>query len=229
MGYFIVLDGLDGSGKGTQAALLCDRLATAGKAVKLISFPNYGTPGAAAVEYYLGGALGADPAATNAYAASTFYAVDRYLSWRSEWGLFLDGGEDNIVVANRYTSANAVHQLSKLPRGEWDGFLAWLGEFEFARLGLPRPDLTVYLEMTPAISMRLVSHRSDTTGQKKDIHELDPHHLEASYAAALYASDAWGWTRLPCYAGDEPKSIEAIADAVWAEVCAKIPGIDSAK
>ena len=221
MGRFLVLDGLDGSGKGTQAELLRDRLAAEGHNVRLISFPNYGTAGAAAVEAYLGGALGADPAATNAYAASTFYAVDRYLSWRTDWGQFLAADDGNIVIANRYTSANAVHQLSKLPRAEWDGFLAWLGEFEFDRLGLPRPDLTIYLEMTPAISMRLVSHRSDVTGQKKDIHELDPHHLEASYAAALYASDAWGWVRLPCYVGDEPKSIAEIGE----NVCAEVAGI----
>lgn len=218
MGRFIVLDGLDGSGKGTQAERLRDRLTAEGRQVRLISFPNYGTPGAAAVECYLGGALGADPSATNAYAASTFYAVDRYLSWRTDWGQFLAADDGNIVIANRYTSANAVHQLSKLPRAEWDGFLSWLGEFEFDRLGLPRPDLTVYLEMTPAISMRLVSHRSAETGQKKDIHELDPHHLEASYAAALYAAKAWGWLRLPCYADGEPKSIAEIGDAVWAAV-----------
>ena len=217
MGRFIVLDGLDGSGKGTQAARLRDRLAAEGRRVKLISFPNYGTPGAAAVEYYLGGALGRDPSATNAYAASTFYAVDRYLSWRTDWGAFLDE-PDNLVIANRYTSANAVHQLSKLPRAEWDGFLSWLSEFEFDRLGLPRPDLTIYLEMPPAISMRLVTHRSAQTGQQKDIHELAPHHLEASYAAACYASDAWGWVRLPCYAGDAPKSIDAVAEAVWETV-----------
>lgn len=217
MGRFIVLDGLDGSGKGTQAERLRDRLAAEGRQVKLISFPNYGTPGAVAVEYYLSGALGSDPSATNAYAASTFYAVDRYLSYRTDWGEFL-AGEGNIVIANRYTSANAVHQLSKLPRAEWDSFLGWLSDFEFGRLGLPRPDLTIYLEMTPAISMRLVSHRSASTGQQKDIHELDPHHLEASYAAALYASDAWGWTRLPCYTGDDPKPIEEIGEDVWREV-----------
>ncbi len=217
MGRFIVLDGLDGSGKGTQAERLRDRLMAEGRRVKLISFPNYGTPGAVAVEYYLGGALGSDPAATNAYAASTFYAVDRYLSFRTDWGEFL-AGEGNVLIANRYTSANAVHQLSKMPREGWDDFLDWLGDFEFDRLGLPRPDLTLYLEMTPEISMRLVSHRSDTTGQQKDIHELDPHHLEASYAAALYASDRWGWTRLPCYAEGEPRSIAEIGEDVWREV-----------
>ncbi len=217
MGRFVVLDGLDGSGKGTQSKRLCARLTAEGRRVKLISFPHYGTPGAAAVEFYLGGGLGSDPARTNAYAASTFYAVDRYLSWRTEWGDFLRE-PDTVVIANRYTTANAVHQLSKLPRGEWDAFLDWLGEFEFDRLGLPRPDLTIYLEMTPAISMRLVAHRSDETGQKKDIHELDPHHLEASYAAAIYAAERWGWHRLPCYAGDAPRAIDEIADDVYAVV-----------
>lgn len=216
MGRFLVLDGLDGSGKGTQAECLRARLAVEGRQVRLISFPNYGTPGAAAVEFYLGGALGHDPAATNAYAASTFYAVDRYLSFRTDWGDFLRG-EGNILIANRYTSANAVHQLAKLPRAEWDEFLGWLADFEFGRLGLPRPDLTLYLEMTPEISMKLISRRSAATGQQKDIHELDPHHLEASYAAARYASEAWGWVRLPCYADGEPRSIEAIGEDVWRE------------
>ena len=217
MGKLITIDGLDGSGKGTQSDLLCAWLRAQGKKVRELSFPCYGEKSAAAVELYLGGALGSRPEDTNAYAASTFFSVDRYISFRTDWQRdWLD--PDTVIVSNRYTTANAVHQLSKLPREEWDGFLAWLWDFEFGRLGLPEPDLILYLEMLPEISMRLVDHRSAETGQKKDIHELSADHLKKSYEAAMYASEKLGFTRLCCYEGNEPKPISVIRDEIRAIV-----------
>ena len=211
MGKFIVIDGLDGSGKGTQSELLAKRLAEAGKRVRLLSFPMYEAESSQLVKMYLGGALGDKPEDTGAYAASSFYAMDRYVSYRTDWKKDIDD-PDTVVIANRFTTANAVHQLSKLPDCEWDSFLTWLWDYEYEKLGIPKPDTVIYLEMLPEISMSLVNSRSAETGQKKDIHELDPTHLEKSYRAALYSSDKLGWRRIRCYEDGKPLSIEAIGD-----------------
>lgn len=213
MSKFIVIDGLDGSGKGTQSAILAETLKKEGKKVLLIDFPMYESDSSLFVRKYLGGELGSRPEDTNAYAASAFFAMDRYVSYRQDWGKALSDG-DTVVIANRYTSANAVHQLSKLPREEWDAFLTWLWDFEFDKIGIPRADTVIYLEMTPDISMKLVNSRSEATGRKKDIHELDKSHLEKSYAAAIYASEKLGWKKIKCYENGEPLTIEEISAKV---------------
>jgi dTMP kinase len=209
MGQLIVLDGLDGSGKETQTLLLEKALLQSGKKVRMISFPMYDSVGATFVKEYLGGRFGEDPEAVNAYAASSFFAMDRFYSYRTDWKKDLDDPEVT-VLANRYTSANAVHQLSKLPKEKWDSFLSWLWEYEFSLLGLPRPDRVIYLELKPQISRRLIAARSAQTGRAQDIHERDPHHLENSYEAALYASQALGWDRVQCYCGEEMRTREEI-------------------
>ena len=213
MGKLIAVDGLDGSGKGTQTELVCEWLRSQGKKVRKLSFPCYGQKSAVPVELYLGGALGSRPEDTNAYAASTFFSIDRYISYRTDWQRDYED-PDTVIVSDRYTTANAVHQLSKMPRERWKEFLDWLWEFEFDRLGLPRPDAVIYLEMLPEISARLVSHRSAETGQKKDIHELSAEHLSKSYEAALYASDALHWTRIRCFEGNEPLPIDEIGQKI---------------
>ncbi len=209
MGKFIVLDGLDGSGKETQTLRLQASLEAKGYRVRMLSFPMYQTTGATLLQAYLDGTFGADPEAVNAYAASTFFAMDRFFSYRTDWKKDYDD-PNTVILANRYTSANAVHQLSKLPREEWKPFLDWLEDYEFRLLQLPRPDEVVYLEVTPEISHRLIDARSEETGRKQDIHEKDPHHLENSYAAALYASDALGWHRICCYENGALRTREAI-------------------
>ena len=215
MGKFIVIDGLDGSGKETQANLLSKHLRERGIKTRVISFPMYESEGAHLVKLYLGGALGSKPEDTNAYAASSFYAADRYISYRTDWKKDLDDPE-TVVIANRFTTANAVHQLSKMPRADWDKFLDWLWDYEYEKLGIPSPDLVLYLEMTPEISMKLVNSRSQETGRKKDIHELAPDHLRNSYDAAMYSSDKLGWTRIRCYRDGEPRQIEEIGEEILA-------------
>ena len=165
MGRFIVIEGLDGSGKTTQGKLLADRLRAEGKKVRELSFPCYGEKSASLVEMYLSGELGASPSDTNGYAASMLYAADRYISYVQDWKKdILD--PDCIVLATRYTTANAYHQLSKLQREEWDAFLSWLYDFEFDKIGLPRPDCVVLLSMNQKISSENVKGRRKRQGRR---------------------------------------------------------------
>lgn len=196
LAMLIALDGLDGSGKETQTKLLLQSLEEMGVPYRYLSFPTYDDEMSAAVKMYLSGRFGEDPAAVNGYAASSFFAVDRVCSYLLDWKKDYDAG--TLIVANRYTTANAVHQLSKLPPEEADGFLNWLFDFEFGKLGLPAPDLVLYLCLPPEVSRELIRYRTDTTGRATDIHEKSKTHLEQSYRAALYSSEKLGWTRIDC-------------------------------
>ena len=215
MSRLIVLEGLDGSGKGTQTALLKKQLEEEGRRVRVLEFPDYASDGSMLVRMYLDGRLGADPGDTNAYAASMFFAADRYVSWVTDWRRdYEDPG--TAVLANRYTTANAYHQLAKLPREEWDAFLDWLWDFEFHKLGLPAPDAVVLLDMPERVSSALVRRRSAETGQKMDIHETHGDYLARCRQAAAYAAKRGGWRVIPCAPedADEPDSREDIARRV---------------
>ena len=216
MGKFIAIDGLDGSGKGTQSELLVERLRAQGKRVRVLSFPMYENESSVLVRMYLDGKLGDKPSDTNAYAASMFFGADRYVSYVTDWKKDIED-EGTYVVANRYTTANAVHQLSKLPEAQWEDFLDWLWDFEFGKLGLPKPDLVLYLELPPSLSLSLVKSRSDTTGQKMDIHERDTEYMDKCYEAALYSCRRLGWKQIKCYNGDVIRTREDIAEEIYKE------------
>ncbi len=201
MARLLVIEGTDGSGKTTQAKLAADALRRNGIYVRDLSFPTYGTKSSAFVEMYLGGELGSSPEDTGAYAASTFFACDRYISYRMDWQKDYRR-DDCVIIACRYTSANAVHQLAKLPRSEWDAFLDWLWDFEYVKLGIPRPDSIIYLDMPPELSVSLVAKRSETTGQKLDIHETDYEYIKACRSAAMYAATRLEWKLIPAYVVD---------------------------
>ena len=162
-----------------------------------LSFPAYEKESSSLVRMYLGGGLGDDPDAVNAYAASMFYAADRYITYLQDWKAAKEE-PDKLLLATRYTTANAYHQLAKLPREQWDGFLDWLYDFEFVKLGLPKPDTVLLLEMPEAVSSAQVQHRSETTGAARDIHERDSDYLARCREAAIYAADRLGWIRVPC-------------------------------
>ena len=216
MGKLIVIEGLDGSGKGTQAELLTERLRQQGGAVRKVSLPDYASDSSALVKMYLSGQFGTDPADVNAYAASTFYAVDRFASFKRDWGKFYaDGG---IIVADRYTTSNAVHQCSKLPREQWDGFLAWLFDFEYRLLGIPTPDAVIYLNVDPAVSQRLMTGRYRGDESKKDIHEGNLGYLQRSREAAAYCSRKLGWREIACCENGEMRSISAIGEEIFRQL-----------
>lgn len=212
MGKLIVIEGLDGSGKGTQAQLLVEHLKTRGEPVRKISFPDYASDSSALVKMYLSGQFGTDPADVNAYAASSFYAVDRFASYKRDWGKFYaDGG---TIVADRYTTSNAVHQCSKLPREQWDGFLDWLFDFEYHLLGIPAPDAVIYLNVDPAVSQRLMTGRYRGDESRKDIHEGNLRYLQRSREAAAYCSRKLGWREIACCENGEMRSIAAIGEEI---------------
>lgn len=208
MGKLMVIDGLDGCGKSTQLALLKDYLDACGASYRQISFPDYDQPSSSLVKMYLGGDLGGSPAAVNAFAASSFYAVDRYASFKMFWQADYEAGTP--IVAARYTTSNAIHQMTKLPQAEWDAFLAWLEEYEYEKLGLPRPDQVVFLDMPLEVSQRLLAVRYDGDEGKKDIHERDLTYLAKCREAALYAAARCGWTVIPCNDGDNPLPVQTI-------------------
>lgn len=213
-GRLIVIEGLDGSGKATQSKLLYEKLLTDGMSVRKVSFPDYESTSSALVKMYLAGDFGKDPGDVNAYAASTFFAVDRFASYKSDWGRFYEEG--GIVIADRYTTSNAIHQCSKLPREEWDSFIEWLFDFEFKRMGIPAPDKVIYLQVDPMVSQKLMTQRYQGDESKKDIHESNLEYLAKSREAVQYCADKLGWITVTCDDGGSMRSVEKIHNAVVA-------------
>ena len=216
MGKLIVIEGLDGSGKGTQAALLVKNLEVRGLAVRKVSFPDYASDSSALVKMYLSGQFGSDPSDVNAYAASTFYAVDRFASFKRDWGTFY--GEGGIVVADRYTTSNAVHQCSKLPREQWDSYLRWLFDFEYGKLGLPAPTRVLYLDMPTELTEQMMRRREQRTHTHADIHEQNAAYLRACRENAAFVVDYCGWRHIDCADGSRILPPEEIAARVLREV-----------
>ena len=215
-GKLIVFEGTDGSGKATQSELLCRRLETEGRPFRKITFPRYGKPSAAMVEEYLHGNLGKHPGDVNAYAASLFYAMDRYASWKQDWGTFYEDG--GLIVADRYTTSNAVHQASKLPEEERKAYLDWLFDLEYRLLGLPAPDLVVYLDMPTELTEKMMRKREAASGTQADIHEQDKAYLRRCRENANEVARLCGWTVIRCGRDGAPRTIEDIQSEVWEQV-----------
>ena len=213
-GKLLVLDGLDGCGKSTQAERLTRRLEEVfpGR-VHLISYPDYDSPSSALVKMYLGGDFSAHPEGVNAYAASTFYAVDRYAGYVRHWGEWYRQG--HFIVAARYTTSNAIHQMGKLPQGEWKEFLDWLEDFEYEKLALPKPDLVCYLQMDRKVSEQLLDARYQGDASRRDIHERDRAYLEQCRISAEYAAEYWHWNRIACSQDGKALSMEVITQRLW--------------
>ena len=165
------------------------------------------------VQEYLNGNLGKNPGDVNAYAASLFFSMDRYASYKQDWGGFYEAG--GLIVADRYTTSNAVHQASKLPEGERQEYLDWLFGLEYGRLGLPEPDLVLYLDMPTEITERMMRGREQATGTHADIHEQDEAYLKSCRANAREVVRRCGWTVVRCSAGDAPRTVEDIHQEVW--------------
>ena len=216
-GKLIVLEGIDGSGKSAQYRRLKARFEREGIDCRTIVFPRYDQESSALIRMYLEGRFGKDPEDVGACAASIFYAVDRYASYMTDWGEYYRSG--GVVLSDRYTTSNAVHQGAKCSPEERQAFFRWLDEFEHDKLGLPRADLVVYLDMPTEQAVELLRSREASTNTKADIHELDTAYLAACRTCALQAAEQLGWTVIRCLddAG-RLRSIEDIHSEIWALV-----------
>ena len=215
-GTLIVIEGTDGSGKSTQFQQLRQRLEREQVAFRNVVFPRYQEESSALIRLYLNGAFGTRPGDVNPYAASSFFAVDRYASYRQDWGDWYEQG--GLVLCDRYTTSNAVHQASKLLPGERKGFLEWLFDLEYGKLGLPKPDLVLYLDMPTEITEKMMRSREAATGTHADIHEQDEAYLKSCREAAREIVKDCGWTVIHCAKGDAPRTVEDIHNEVYKTV-----------
>lgn len=212
-GKLIVIEGLDGSGKATQAQLLYNRLKKDNDNCKKISFPDYDNPSSILVQMYLHGALADSPEKINAYAASSFYAVDRYASYMQFWKK--DYENKATIIADRYTTSNAIYQMVKLERSKWDDFLGWLEDYEYNKLGIPKPEAVIYLDMPIEVSQKLMTERYNGDESKKDLHEKNIKFLHDCSVAALYAAQKLGWNIIHCSEKLKPHTIDDIHTMVY--------------
>jgi len=216
MGKLIVIEGTDGSGKSTQFKALTQRLSQEEKQFKTLVFPQYSEPSSALIRMYLGGEFGEKPSDVNAYAASAFYAVDRYASYKKGWGQWYEDG--GLIVSDRYTTSNAVHQTSKESEEARSEYLRWLYEFEYDRLGLPRPDLTIYLDVPTEYTEKLLRGREAATNTQADIHEKDMAYLATCRETGRAAAAFYGWTVIECVRDGVMRSIEDIHNEIFCYV-----------
>lgn len=217
-GKLIVIEGLDGSGKSTQIEYLKSKLN--GKNVHQIKLPDYDSESSALVKMYLRGDFGKDPGDVNAYAASAFYAVDRFANYKMKWKSFYDSGD--IIISDRYTTSNAYHQATKIDKDERDDFFKWLEDFEYGLIGVPKPDAVIYLDMPIEISQKMMSERYHGDETKKDIHESNLDYLYKCRDAALDAAEKMGWYVVKCSDGDRPRSIESIGDEIFSIISTEV-------
>ena len=218
MGKLIVIEGTDGSGKSTQFRLLTERVAREGREFRKLVFPQYKEESSALIRMYLGGEFGDKPSDVNAYAASAFYAVDRYASYKKVWGAWYEGG--GLVLSDRYTTSNAVHQASKEPVEKQEEYLVWLYEFEYDRLGLPKPDLVIYLDVPTAYTEQLMRSREAATGTHADIHEKDLAYLATCRETGRRAAQFYRWTVIDCVRDGKMRSIEDIHEEIYRHAAA---------
>ena len=200
----IVIDGLDGCGKSTQLDLLKEKITGA----HFITFPYYNTNSGKIVTDYLNGVFNENDPEISAYSASAMYAVDRYTSYKTHWEKLYKSGSP--VISARYVTSNAIYQMTKLDKSEWDKYLDWLYDFEYGKLGIPKPDKTIFLDMPIEISQKLLSERYDGDENKKDIHEQNVSFLKACRESALYVANRDCWDIIPCNNGNDPRTIEEI-------------------
>ena len=219
MGKLFVIDGTDGSGKQTQFQKLQERLDKEGIEYKTVSFPNYDSPSSSLVKMYLSGEFGENAKYVSPYIASTFYAADRYATYKKDLEEYYNNG--GLILADRYTTANMVHQAGKISdEKEREKFLDWLWDFEFNLYGLPVPTEAFFLNMPPEYAFKLMENRKNkfTHEDKKDIHERDKNHIIDSYNAACSLVDKYNWYEVKCVKEDKLRTIEDIHEEIYKEI-----------
>jgi len=211
-GKIIVIDGTDGSGKTTQAELLYKRLKEENHKVMLISFPNYESVSSSLVKMYLNGNISGNLDDINSFAASSFYASDRYISYKCNWEEYYKNGY--TIIAGRYVSSNLIHQMAKMNETSWADFKSWLYDYEYNKMGIPRPDEVIYLNMPRHIADNLIDKRCLNTNTKKDIHEINKEYLQKCATTALIVAKEENWKIIDCFNGEKVLGINIINDKI---------------
>lgn len=219
MGRVIVIEGTDSSGKETQTKRLFERLEREGVKIKKLSFPNYESPACEPVKMYLAGAFGDKALDINPYPVSTMFAIDRYASYKMEWESFYKS--EGVVVTDRYTTSNMVHQASKIEDKEKkEEYLNWLEDLEYKKMNIPAPDLVIFLNMPTEMAVKLMAERKNkiTGEEKKDIHEQDTNYLKKSYENACEIARKYEWKEIKCVDEGRLKTIEEIGEEIYSIV-----------
>ncbi len=219
MGRVIVIEGTDSSGKETQTKRLFERLEIDGVKIKKLSFPNYESPACEPVKMYLAGAFGDKVLDINPYPVSTMFAIDRYASYKMEWENFYKN--EGVVITDRYTTSNMVHQASKIENKEKkEEYLNWLEDLEYKKMNIPAPDLVIFLNMPTEMAVKLMAERKNkiTGGKKKDIHEQDTDYLKKSYENACEIARKYEWKEIKCVDDGRLKTIEEIGEEIYSIV-----------
>lgn len=212
MAKLIIIEGLDGCGKSTQTGLLENYLKTEKVNYRKIKLPDYNSPSSTLVKMYLGGEFGKNPSDVNAYAAGAFYAVDRFASFKQSWETDYNNG--TLIIADRYATSNSIYQMEKISKDKWDEYLEWSTDFEYNKIGIPKPDMVIFLDMPVEISQKLMTSRYNGEEEKKDVHEADTQYLNKCRESALYAAKKQGWIVIPCSDGKAPLDIDVIHNRI---------------
>ena len=220
MGKLIVFEGIDGSGKSTQFHTMCDRLSTEGRQFKHVVFPRYDKPSSALVKMYLAGDFGKDPDSVNAYAASSFYAVDRYASFVQDWRDYYESG--GLILTDRYTTSNALHQGAKMPTEQRESFFKWLYGYEFELIGLPEPDVVVFMNIEAPYAAKRLRLRQTKTGTGADIHEQDLTYLTNCAQCGSQAAALFNWCIIDCISYGLDRSENDIHDEIYCSIFSKL-------
>ena len=216
LGKLIVFEGVDGSGKSTQFDMMCARFLSENREFKKLNFPRYDQPSSALIKMYLGGEFGDKPDSVNAYAASSFFAVDRYASFAQDWREYYNDG--GFILTDRYTTSNVLHQGAKIPVGEREDFFKWLYEYEFDRIGLPKPDMVVYMDIDAELATKRLRMRESETSTNADIHEKDLTYLANSVDSGKQAAVLFGWHSVKCVIDDVERDKNDIHIAIYSNI-----------
>lgn len=213
---FIAFEGCDGTGKTTQAKLLAKRFSSEGRSVRRLKFPVYESLSSGPVRMYLDGQLGGAVGDIDPYAASTLYAVDRFCSFRSDWRADLGG--DGIIVSDRYVTSNMIYMSARLKPAERGEYIRWLRDLEYNKMGLPEPDLVIYLDLPTKTSEKLVRLRSDDTGETVDLHERDRVYQKEVRLCGREIAREFGWVVINCAKKGMLLPMDELSDIIWAKV-----------